>query len=318
MDVMLTFDVEDFINVRSIWSLSRVLMILDRFNVNGIFFFTGHMAEKIAEYPEIVKQLKKHKIGYHSSSHSVRPGILEFCDVEEYERAVEISLKKETSHINPITGLEEGPGGLKKLEATFGQEIDSFRAPSCAWAPPHLDALKRLGIDFDFSTFISRTPFLHRGIIFYPAPIWAGFQIRSFSSALHYVTGVYLKALSKWRDKILVFGVHPSHFVNSEWWDSIYRSENLKKLRGVNGVSKDIVEKSYRAFEVMIENLRTLERIGLVRITCFPRKTTQTHLMKADEIRRVYEENLQRYINVYRSDLKPRYLFSHFKRFLGD
>lgn len=41
----LTFDVEDFINNRSLIVLERILEILKDEDLRGLFFITGHMAK---------------------------------------------------------------------------------------------------------------------------------------------------------------------------------------------------------------------------------------------------------------------------------
>ena len=79
--IYLTFDCEDFINVRSMLALHRILELLQKYDVKGLFFLTGHMAEKIRNFPKILDLLENHEIGYHSSAHSVHPTIVEYTDV---------------------------------------------------------------------------------------------------------------------------------------------------------------------------------------------------------------------------------------------
>jgi len=113
--VFLTFDVEDFINDQSIHSLFWILKLLKLNGLKGMFFLTGHIAEKLAKYRSVLNLLEQHTIGYHSSSHSVRPLIPEFADVANYWRAIQISSKREQAHIDPITGEIKGTGGIQIL-----------------------------------------------------------------------------------------------------------------------------------------------------------------------------------------------------------
>ena len=115
--IFLTFDVEDFINNRSLIVLERILEILKDTDLRGLFFITGHMAGKLKEHPEYPIQLKEHEIGYHSTGHSVRPLVSEFTDVEDYSEAVQIALKRETSYVSPITG-----GGVGFWRPYFSEE----------------------------------------------------------------------------------------------------------------------------------------------------------------------------------------------------
>ena len=102
-ELFLTFDIEDFISDNSIWILQRILEDLNRYNLRSLFFVTGHMAEKLQNFPTIVDSFDDHLIGYHSSSHSVHPTIFEFTDVAGYRMAYEISLQRETAHIDPLS-----------------------------------------------------------------------------------------------------------------------------------------------------------------------------------------------------------------------
>ena len=150
-ELFLTFDVEDFISDNSIWILQRILEDLKRYNLISLFFITGHMAEKLQNFPAIVDLLGDHMIGYHSSSHSVHPTIFEFTDIADYQTAYEISLQRETAHINPVCGRIEGRGGILALKSLFPRkDIKAFRAPGNCWSPPHLECLRDLGIEYDF------------------------------------------------------------------------------------------------------------------------------------------------------------------------
>ncbi len=130
------------------------------------------MAEKLSNFPATVELLNEHQIGYHSSGHSIHPTLFEFTDVESYEEAYQTSLIRETAHINPLTGEIEGSGGIHASKALFPKkQIVAFRAPGYCWTPPHLDAMKTLGITYDFSTNISVDPISYQGITFYPFTI---------------------------------------------------------------------------------------------------------------------------------------------------
>ena len=116
-DFFLTFDVEDFMNGKSICALDRILELLKKYNLKGLFFITGNMIEKLRFFPEILDLLNVHEIGYHSSSHSIRSNIFEYNDLEDYEEAYLESQERETSRINILTGEIEGSGGIELLRA---------------------------------------------------------------------------------------------------------------------------------------------------------------------------------------------------------
>ena len=169
----LTFDTEDFISSNSIFGLNNVLNLLKKHQVKALFFITGHMAEKLEDFPKTVSLLYEHLIGYHSSGHSVHPTIFEFTDVENYKQAYFESVKREMAHINPLTGDVEGRGGLCALKKLFPHHsIVAFRAPGHCWTPPHVEALKSLGIKNHLSAHFSATPLEYKGISFDPSLDW--------------------------------------------------------------------------------------------------------------------------------------------------
>lgn len=218
----LTFDVEDFINDRSLDALERILKLLNKRHLKGLFFITGHMAEKLARLPQIVDSLDEHEIGYHSTSHSVHPTVFEYTDVGDYQEAYHTSLSREVAHINPLSGAIEGRGGIEALRDLFPhKKMESFRAPGFSWSPPHLEALTHLGVKYDFSTNISDIPVEYRGITFFPFPLFIdSVPLRSFLRSVM-------------RKKVTVVDFHPNFFVNEDWWDSIFFSGiNPNRLYG--------------------------------------------------------------------------------------
>ena len=223
--VFLTFDVEDFIWPDSMLFLKLLLSRLERYDLTALFFITGYMAEKLKEqkHKKIVDMLCRHKIGYHSSSHSVHPAIYEFTDIESYEEAYRTSLVRETSHINYLTGEIEGKGGILALRSLFdNNEIISFRAPGFCWSPPHSEALRDIGLKFDFSANIAPHPVLHRGITFYPFPDSSYYE----GTFKH-----YWNILSKVNNQpITILVLHPALFVYTKHWDFAYYKGNPKFL----------------------------------------------------------------------------------------
>ncbi|HEY4675349.1 MAG TPA: polysaccharide deacetylase family protein [Candidatus Bathyarchaeia archaeon] len=258
-EIWLTFDCEDFISSRSIPILYRILELLRVYDITGLFFLTGHMAEKISNFPDILDMLEDHQIGYHSSAHTVRPTIVEYTDVEDYSRARRISLKRETSHIDPLTGECDGKGGILLLRNIFPKKrVVSFRAPGFCWSPPHLEALRELGILFDFSTDLSPTPITHNGIIFYPFP--SLIDLISLGQCR-----LILKALL--RTRLTVFDFHPDYFTNANNWDSIYFAGNPKRLYQPKDRGWRDTEMLLRKFELFLKRLSLFGKSGMLAFT---------------------------------------------------
>ena len=271
----MTFDTEDFISENSVPGLHNLLELLKKHELPALFFITGHMAEKLANFPATVDLLSEHQIGYHSSSHSVHPTIFEFTDVKSYEEAYQNSLTRETSHINPLTGAIEGSGGIHVLRALFPKkQIVSFRAPGYCWTPPHLDALKTLGITYDFSTDISIEPINYHGITFYP------FTILTTNWNGRIGEHLRLQRLTLIRE-VSVLTIHPRTMVNQLEWDLIYYPKfNKCKLNPTNLVrlparTPNEVTSIFRKFDLLLRHLETLQKMHLLKVASKPTPTIQ-------------------------------------------
>jgi peptidoglycan/xylan/chitin deacetylase (PgdA/CDA1 family) len=305
--LFLTFDCEDFINTRSIKALYLILKLLQKHNFKAIFFITGHMAEKISSFPEILHLLKNHEIGYHSTSHTVRPTIVEYTDVENYEEAYMISLRRETSHVNPLTGAVEETGGIEFLRDLFPKKkIVSFRAPGLCWSPPHLEALRSLGISFDFSACISSTPVYYKSITFYPDAVF----IDKFNR-LEYrcLFGSIL------RNRTTVLGLHPNLFVNQNNWDSIYYDGNPKELFEVRPKSRKDAQALMQRLDHFLTYLHFLEKSRIVRVTPPPTETKHEIQIDKETAEKSYEMSVSWAKNCLNYETK--FIHSHFMRFFN-
>ena len=308
----LTFDTEDFISKNSVSSLHRILEILKKHDLIGLFFITGSMAEKLSNFPDTLELLCDHQIGFHTSSHSIHPTLFEFTDVESYEKAYLTSLLRETAHIDASTGEIEGCGGIRALQALFPKkQIISFRAPGYCWSPPHLEAMKTLGIKYDFSTNISIDPITFHGITFYPFTIletnWEG-GMRQHS---------LLERISLKRE-ISVLTIHPSTMMNKLDWDLIYyhKYNNFK----LNPVSLDQpparspaeIASIYHRFDVLLRHLSTLQKLHLLKITPELRTTNKTLCPTSLDIEKCYKMSIK-WAEGF--EYKPKFLHDHFIRF---
>ena len=308
----LTFDTEDFISENSIPGLHNLLELLKKHELSALFFITGHMAEKLANFPATVDLLSEHQIGFHSSSHSVHPTIFEFTDVKSYKEAYQNSLTRETSHINPLTGAIEGRGGIHVLKALFPKkQIISYRAPGYCWTPPHLDALKTLGITYDFSTDICIEPIDYQGITFYPFTIsttnWNG------RIGEHFL----LQRLTIKRD-VIVLTIHPSTMVNKFEWDSIYFSKfNNCKLNPTNLVrlparTPSEITSIFRKFDLLLKHLEALQKMHFVKVDSEPAQAGRTLFPSIEDAEKSYKHSINW---AERYGYNPVFLQSHFIHF---
>jgi len=314
-EVFLTFDVEEFLHQAPIVSLHRILKLLRKHGFRALFFLTGTMAEKISNFPEILELLKGHEIGYHSSTHSVKPRIFEYTDLECFADAVDVSLKMETSHVDPFTGKPKGPGGILFLREMFpNKSIISFRAPQLCWSPPHLEALRQLGFKFDFSTDISIIPVLHRGITFYPSPI----RIDSISSKIGDVRShapyrfrVLISRIL--RQKCTVLAHHDNIYFRK--WDEIFKDGVTNKMSPSRRYNPIRPELSFFMLDLLLKELGFLQRISVLRITP-PLEEARVDLdVSSIDVMRVFYSSVNFSKELF--GYEPRFLLSHFYHYFS-
>lgn len=262
--LLLTFDVEDFIGARSIDALSSVLKLLEKHNISALFFITGHMAERLASFDEILDSLEEHEIGFHSSAHSVRPAIFEYCDVKSYEDAYRISLERETSHINPLSGKVEGKGGICTLRSLFSSKtISAYRAPGFCCPPPHLEAMATLGLRYDFSWSVSKVPVNYREITFYPRSIFLDCEKALLAGNLQIVSWALL-ARSVATQEMTVLDFHPHSLVSKDYWDSVFHMRNPSELKMALPRNNVETRGMLAKLEVLLKEVHDLGELGAI------------------------------------------------------
>lgn len=305
--LLLSFDIEDFINPNATYALRTVLEILDKYTLKAIFFITGHMAEKLANFPEIIDQLKNHEIGFHSSGHSIRPIIAEYTDVKSYHQAHSISMEKETAHINPLTGIVEGEGGIYFLQDLFHpKKMEAFRAPGMSWTPPHLEALVDLGIKYDFSSnFSVSEPICYKRITFYPDTFiqhWSGSR---------YDYQCLLSAILK--RKVAIFDLHPTLYVNQYMWDSIYYQGNPRTLFRSHERSFREAGSLFTRFELLLKQINLLRQAKLIEVDAELKTPSKDLIISRNDEQKCYEASMQwpqKFFNY-----NPRFIRAHFHEF---
>ena len=306
--VYLTFDVEDFINNRSMESLEHILNLMNRNELRGLFFITGQFSEKLIDYPEIVNLLRNHEVGYHSNTHTTRPLIPEFTDIPDYNKAMEISYQRETSKIDSLNGkIISDCGGLITLRELFPEkDITSFRAPGLCWTGPHLEAIKKLGINFDFSTAIDDKDIVYyKGLTFYPVPT---FEERHINAG---ITDELIESLTS--KEITVLDIHPCQYVNSGWWCSMYYDGNPKKYLSVPPISSEERRRRFSSLESFLKKVSNMERDGTIVIN--PKLEKSRRGLNAAKMKVFQPYSRSVFWAEYFFKYRPKYLFSHFCRF---
>lgn len=313
--LFLTFDCEDFINPRPPLALNRILELLQQYELKAIFFLTAHMCEKLTSFTKILDLLEEHEIGYHSASHSVHPNIFEYTDIEDYQTAYRISLERETARINPLTGEPEGRGGFLFLKETFKtKKIVSFRAPGFCWSPPHLEALEKLGIQFDFSANLSRIPIHYKKLTHYPLPISGhAFAPRHTSFSKRMLDKCsFFASLVVFRYAVL--NTHPRNFVNADW-DTIYYNGNPKQLCMVQPYSWKETKDTFQGLELFLKRISFLAKKRILEVTPPLQKGMSKEYFTKEDILRSYRRSIKWAQKSF--NYKPRFLLKHFFKYFN-
>ena len=313
--LLLTFDVEDFINERSFEALHVIIELLKKYDLRALFFVTGHMAERLKLLPIIQRSLGIHEIGFHSSAHSVHPTIFEYCDIEEYDNAYSMSLRRETSRINPISGEIEGAGGLQTLKSLFSSNnIQAYRAPGFCCPPPNLEAMATLGLKHDFSWNLSRVPVAFRDVTFYPRPVFRDCETALLVGKPKVTCwGRFLRSVFMERTTVLNF--HPSILVNKDHWDSLYHKGNPQELRRASPRSISQIRTMYANLERLLSLISKLRKLRIVDSSP-DLSTSRTHLNTDDIDIDQVASGLASWPRTFFA-YEPKYLKSQIYRFLN-
>jgi len=319
--VFLTFDVEgppgkeDFMDVNTLKALQGILKLLEKYRLRALFLITGSVAERIVKDLEIAKLLNEHEIGFHSSSHSTKPRILEYIDVPDYKEAVNISVLRESSRIDPITGEIIGKGGILLLRELFvDKRIESFRAPFNCFLPPHIEGLRDLGVRFVFSGSFSREPVSYKGITFYPEAMFIDDLISKFAYFNHLEKTFSSPIISSAKgEKTVVFALHPSRMIYNKAQSSKAFFKNPMRPLKVKKYTALKRTFNFEVFKLLLFTLSKLQKKGFIDVT--PKMDASRKQLNPNEA--IIEKNLKRCSCIAQRlfGYKPKFISSHYYYF---
>jgi hypothetical protein len=260
----LTFDVEgppgreDFADSRSINCFCKLLKMLNKRHLKGLFFFPSTV-DNIYNNRLIHELLDKHDVGFHSSSHSVRPGIIECTDLSNYDDAVQASLIRETSKIDPVSGKLIGSGGIYALREAFpNKTINAFRAPFDYFSPANVESIRKLSIEFVFSGNFCSEPFSYKGLTFYPS-------FKPLDNAKNILYAMHSIMMSN--RKITVFDNHPAHRIYKINGDQLKRHfQNPMTPFQVELKPSVLSVFNLSCFESILASLYALQKLELIEV----------------------------------------------------
>jgi hypothetical protein len=322
--ILLTFDIEgapgteDFIDSCTLKSIHKILKLLEKYHLKGLFFISGNVIEKVSKNRDIFQLLRNHKIGFHSSSHSVKPRICEYSDLPDYNDAMKVSIERESSSIDPFTGEIIGSGGILSLREHFPEErVESFRTPFNYFSPPHIEALRKLGIRYVFSGDFSENPVSYKGLTFFPDGLFLDGISAKFLKIDYLKSHWIVPVLSElFSDSFIVFILHPSQLcykdddtVKSSYCNSMYPFcfGQMKKSNLRSAID-------FSLFRLFVLKLNNFQKAGLVDVD--PCLEESKLLLDPSKVN--VQRNYQHCLSVASLfGYKPRFLLAHFNHFLG-
>ena len=322
--VFLTFDVEgpapneDVLDKRTQFILIVILRKLRRNKLRGLFFLPGSVASTVQKNPELMEALQSHEIGYHCSTHSIRPLVFELTDIADYNAAIRVSIEKETQHLppDPVKNVQ-GKGLLEFQEMFPKSRIVSFRAPFMSWSPPYLEALQSLGISYDFSSSVTDKPFYHRNVMFFPPalpldgiPNMIGFWGERPSKVENSGFKLNLTSSRILKDTCTVLSLHPARLV--------FKTRRKYLEKSSKNLERGSLDVAIRLCTIglLFRQLNVLQRLKLIEVTP-PFKIEKDPIPECN-LKVAYNRSVYAARKLFHYN--PRFLYSHFRKFfdLGD
>jgi hypothetical protein len=205
-----------------------------------------------------------------------------------------------------LTGECEGKGGYLTLKELFPHKTFSFRAPGFCWSPPHLEAIRELGIKYDFSTNLSSIPIQYKRITFYPFP--GSYAFVSLAKML--VRSLIKEGISNYA----VFDNHPYDFVYAPW-DTIYFSANPMQLYSAKSRTVEETKTFFRSLELFLKRISIISKKGLLEITPPLEMGKKKAVFTIEKVIDSYMRSIAWAKNDRKFNYSPRFLIKHFFEF---
>ena len=177
------------------------------------------------------------------------------------------------------------------------------------WTPPHVEALKNLGIKYDFSTNLTYSePVYYKGLTFYPYTV-----IQQWNGTTYDYECLFSSIL---RHRITIFDLHPTLLVNQIEWDSIYYKGNPKNLTTVPKRPEKEIQQLFNRFELLIKRINFLRKTKLIETNpSFDASNKELNISK-EYVSECYEKSMQWAVN--RFNYHPKFIKNHFYKFFQD
>lgn len=256
--IMFCFDTEDFTTIESTVAAARIAKILEEEGCKGSFMTVGRVAQELIRNKrfDLIDVLNRHEINFHTKDHTVHPTLIEYTDVEDFNRAAGRLLKEECE-------------GMGMVKAVFGNEnFYTVVPPGPSRSYAAMIMYSELGIpvyaDSILATKEGKDVF-YCGALQLDYTIWFEGDVFERDLTDGTVINEIKDRLAK-REKAIIYD-HPNKFFFNQFWDAVnYNKKNLceyGKWIPCNRRSDADIEKYFNAYRTLIKSLKEDDRFEI-------------------------------------------------------
>ena len=144
LQVCVWYDTEDYVTPASDDAAQRLARLQTKLGLPATFKLVGEKARRLAaNRPDVMADLARHAIGYHTDYHSVHPVVTEYCEPLPFDEGAALFEQLEGQGYRDVAELSG------QAPCTFGQAGGS-------WAPQIYPALRKWGIP----TYVDEGPWV--------------------------------------------------------------------------------------------------------------------------------------------------------------
>ncbi len=103
-EVIISFDTEDFSCARAAEPIKQTALLLKDEGVRACYNMVGLLAKQLIAWGrfDVLDALKYHEIDFHSLDHSIHPTLVEYTDIEDYDAAHDMIVRKESEGMGMV------------------------------------------------------------------------------------------------------------------------------------------------------------------------------------------------------------------------
>ena len=214
MQVIWSFDTEDYVTPEADDALLRWAELLAARGIRGTFCLVAEKARKLRERgrDDVLAALAHHDIGYHSNLHSRHPTFPEYLEHLGWDDGIDAVLAREDE-------------GMSTVAAITGQGPVCDVPPGKAWAPQVIAAMRRRGISISAGAYVceaDRSPTSYCGAL----TVRYGIAMENFireDDPLRAAQDAFRRMADQAhpRHGVLIPFSHPCMAVTESFWDGV-------------------------------------------------------------------------------------------------